>query len=61
MEGLGEGGGGGGGGVWGSILEKIQKKLLSKNPALLGLNLMGFRDLFYKEISFSFLQGKLFH
>ena len=30
-----------------SIWEKFQKKLPSKSPALLGLNLMGFTDLFY--------------
>ena len=43
------------GGIGGSIWEKIQKKLPSKSQVLLGLNLMGFTDLFYKEISFHFL------
>ena len=38
-----------------SIWEKFQKKLPSKSPALLGLNLMGFTDLFYQKISFHFL------
>ena len=42
---------GGGGPIW----EKFQKKLPSKSPALLGLNLMEFTDLFYKEILLHFL------
>ena len=41
----------------GEIWEKFQKKLPAKSQALLGLNLMGFTDLIYKQISFHFLQG----
>ena len=47
-------------GGWGSILEKSQKKLVSKSPALLGLNFMCFTDLFYKEISFHFFMKDFF-
>ena len=53
--------GDGGEGDWGLIWEKFQKKLPPKSQALLGLNLMGFTDLFYKQVSFHFLQGRLFH
>ena len=42
----------GGGGV---NLRKISEKTTLKTPALLGLDFMGFTDLFYKEISFDFL------
>ena len=42
------------------IWKKIQKKLPSRSPALLGLNLMGFTDLFYKEISFHFFKEGFF-
>ena len=48
--------GGGEGVELGSIWEKFQKKLSSKSPALLGLNLTGFTDLFYKEFHFIFFK-----
>ena len=45
------GGGGGGGGGLEVNLRKLSEVL----------NLMGFTDPFYKEISFHFLQRRLFH
>ena len=36
-------------------LRKISEKTTLKKPSLIGLNLMGFTDLVYKEISFHFL------
>ena len=39
----------------GGQFEKISEKTMLKSPGLLGLILMGFTDLFYKEISFYFL------
>ena len=45
----------GGGRLVGQFEKKFRKKLPSKSPALSGLNLMGFTDLFYKEISFNLL------
>ena len=46
--------------VRGQLEKSFRKKLPSKSLALLGLNLIGFTDLFYKEISFHFLQGRFF-
>ena len=48
------------GGRWGgSEFEKDFRKN-SPQKVLLGLNLMSFTDLFYKDISYHFLQGRLF-
>ena len=54
------GGGGGGGWVWGQFENNFRKKLRSKSPAKLGLNLMGFTGLFYREISFRFFKEDFF-
>ena len=47
-------------GVRGQFENNFRKKLPSKSPAKLGLNLMGFTGLFYKEISFRFFKEDFF-
>ena len=42
-------------GVGGQFEKKFRKNCLLKSQALLGLNLMGFTDLFYKDILLHFL------